>query len=85
MQLNHVEGRNKGKVFVYALSTCIWCKKTLELLSKLNVAYDYIYVDLLDADDKERVYQEMLKYNPRGSFPTVVINDSICITGFDET
>lgn len=82
--ITHVVGKDKGKVMVYALSTCVWCKKTMQLLSKLNVAYDYIYVDLLDADNKDFILQEMLKYNPRGSFPTIVINNDICIVGFDE-
>ena len=42
----HVEGENKGKILLYALSTCGWCRKTRQLLDDLGVAYDYIYVDL---------------------------------------
>jgi glutaredoxin-like protein NrdH len=25
-----------------------------------------------------------MRWNPRGSFPTVVVNDSVCIVGYDE-
>ena len=41
MSLEHVAGRDVGKVMLYALSTCIWCKKTKEYLSSKNVAFDY--------------------------------------------
>lgn len=84
MKINHIEGKNKGKVMLYALSTCGWCKKTKALLTKLNVAYDYIDVDLFEGTDKDIIFAQMRKCNPRGSFPTIVINDDICITGFDE-
>lgn len=84
MNIVHIQGKNKGKIFVYALSTCVWCKKTKALLSKLGVAYDYVDVDLLESKEKEKIYSDMLKWNERGSFPTIVINDTVCITGFDE-
>ena len=47
MSWNHVEGENKGKVVLYALSTCEWCKKTRLLLEDLKVDFSYIYVDLI--------------------------------------
>jgi len=28
MVVEHVPGRNAGQVMLYALSTCVWCKKT---------------------------------------------------------
>jgi len=43
----HITGINKGKVVMYGLSTCVWCKKTRQLLTDLGVDFDYIYVDLL--------------------------------------
>ena len=43
-----VEGKNKKhRVMLYALSTCIWCKKTKKLLDNLDVCYDFVFVDLL--------------------------------------
>jgi len=32
---------------LYALSTCVWCKKTKELLASLGVDHSYVFVDLL--------------------------------------
>jgi glutaredoxin-like protein NrdH len=84
MQINHVAGMNRGKVILYALSTCIWCQKTKRLLHELGVEFDYIDVDLTSGSDQEEVMTEVRKYNPNGSFPTIVINNSQCIKGFQE-
>ena len=82
MEIEHVDGKNKGKVMLYALSTCVWCKKTKKLLDKLGVAYDYIYVDYLMGQEREDAKEAIMNYNPRCSFPTLVINDEKCIAGF---
>ena len=84
MKIEHVKGKNKGKVLLYALSTCVWCKKTNELLNKLGVEYSYIFVDLLEENDKDKTIGEIKKWNPRCSFPTIVINDKVTIIGFKE-
>ena len=83
MNFEHVAGKNKGKVTLYALSTCIWCKKTKELLSSLGVSFNYIYVDLLKGNDRSKMVEEVKKYNPACSFPTLVVGDK-CIVGFRE-
>jgi glutaredoxin-like protein NrdH len=84
MDIVKVEGNNKGDVFLYALSTCIWCKKTKRLLDELGVAYSYVYVDLLEGDELEMAKKDIMKYNPECSFPTMVINGASCILGFKE-
>ena len=83
MQAKHVDGMDKGKVMLYALSTCIWCNKTKSLLSELGAAYDYIDVDLLEGGDKHKALDEIGKYNPAKTFPTLVIGDE-SIRGFKE-
>lgn len=69
---------------LYAISTCVWCKRTKRLLNNLGVKYDYIFVDQLQGDEKKQVEKEVEKYNPRCSFPTLVINEKDCIVGFKE-
>ena len=83
LQVEHVEGEKKGKIMLYALSTCGWCRKTKELLNELGVEYEYIYVDLLENEDEDTAMDEVKKWNPRLSFPTLVIDDK-CIVGFKE-
>lgn len=84
MELEHVEGEKRGKVMLYALSTCVWCNKTKKLLSDLGVDYSYIYVDLLKGDERKRTLEEVKRHNPNLSFPTTVIDDDKCIVGYKE-
>lgn len=80
----HVDGEDRGRVAFYGLSTCAWCRRTRQLLDKLGVAYDYVYVDLLDGDEQERAMEQVRRWNPNESFPTLVFGDSACVLGFDE-
>lgn len=84
IQMTHVKGKEKGNIRLYALSTCIWCMRTKRLLDALGVAYEYADVDLLADGDREQAMQEIETFNPSGSFPTMIINDDICIVGYKE-
>ncbi len=84
MEINHVEGNTKGEIILYAISTCVWCKKVKKLLNSLNVDYYYMDVDLLDGREREKVEEEVTKWNPLCSFPTLVINGKECVVGYDE-
>ncbi len=84
MPMQHVEGKNKGYVVLYALSTCGWCKKTRMLLEEMEVEYDYIYVDLLEGDERQEIIEQVKEWNPKLSFPTLVIKNEECIVGFNE-
>lgn len=80
-----MEGKNKGDILLYALSTCIWCRKTKKLLEELQVEYRWIDVDLIEnIEDKTAVQREIVKWNPDASYPTMVINNKECVKGFDE-
>jgi glutaredoxin len=79
-----IDGKDKGKIVLYALSTCVWCKKVKKLLKKLGVKYSYIFVDELKGKEKEKIMRQLEKWNPRRSFPTVVINEEKCIVGYKE-
>ncbi len=83
-QLIEVEGDPKGDITLYAISTCVWCKRTKRLLESLGVSYNYIFVDTLDRSTRDEVESDVRKWNPRCSFPTMVINDDKCIVGFQE-
>ena len=85
MKLQRVSGKDKGKLVLFALSTCVWCKKTKRLLNEHGVEYSFVDVDQLQGSEKEEVFAEMKKWNPKGSFPTLVINDKHCIVGFKES
>ncbi len=84
MAVTHVPGKDKGKVMLYALSTCGWCKKTKALLNELGVEYYYTDVDQLSGEEQESVVDLMGKYNPATNFPTMVIDETKIIIGFKE-
>ncbi len=83
-EMTHVNGKNVGSITLYALSTCIWCKKTKQLLDDLKIEYSFVYVDLLENEENTLVKDDIRKWNPHCSFPTLVINNEKCIVGFDE-
>jgi len=83
MKINYVAGKNKGQIVLYGLSTCVWCRKTKDLLDQMGVEYRYIDVDLLQGDEKSKATEEVKTLNPRCSFPTLAINDQ-CVVGYDE-
>jgi glutaredoxin len=80
----HQKGDIKNKrVVLYALSTCVWCRKTKELLNKLKIDYYYCDVDLLKNEEKEKTIAQLKKLNPSLSFPTLLIDEEV-IVGYDE-
>jgi glutaredoxin len=81
-----VPGKNKRHhVKIYTLSTCGWCKKTKELLKALDVEYEFVDVDRLGGDDIAEVNEEVQKYNPYRTYPTIVIDKGkTVILGFKD-
>jgi glutaredoxin-like protein NrdH len=84
MALEHVSGKKVGDIKIFALSTCPWCKKVKGLLSGLGIDFYFTDVDLLAGEERDKALATVRKWNPSGSFPTIVINDSRCIVGFKE-
>ena len=83
MQLSKVSGKNsKHKVLVYALSTCVWCKMTKQFLKDNSIEYEYVDVDLCDEKDKEKIRQEIQNKGGSLSYPTIIVDNDVVITGF---
>jgi glutaredoxin-like protein NrdH len=82
--LNDREEKMTDKnVKVYSLSTCSHCKSTKKFLADCTVQYDYVDVDLLDGDERKAIIEDVKKYNPRCSFPTIIIGEKV-IVGYKE-
>ena len=84
LKFNHVTGNNKGKILLYAISTCLWCKKTKRLLNELGVDYYYVDVDLIENKEKKAARKQVLHWKKIVSYPCIVIDDKRCIPSFDE-
>ena len=70
-------------VKVYSLSTCSHCKSTKKLLAECTIQYDFVDVDLLEGDERKAILKDIKKFNPKCSFPTVIIGDTV-IVGYKE-
>ena len=83
MNLSKVSGKNNAhKVLVYALSTCVWCKMTKQFLKDNGIEFEYVNVDLCDEKDKVKIRQHIQSKGGNLSYPTIIIDDNILITGF---
>jgi glutaredoxin-like protein NrdH len=70
-------------VKIYSLSTCSHCKSTKKFLSDCTVLYDFVDVDLLEGEERRAILEDVKKFNPKCSFPTIIIGDKV-IVGFKE-
>jgi len=75
---------NEHQTVFYGLSTCVWCKRTRNFLEQEDVAFDYIYVDLLKGQERAEVVEEVRRWNPSVSFPTIVVDDAKCVVGYKQ-
>ncbi len=70
-------------VKVFSLSTCSHCRSAKKFLSECAIKYDFVDVDLLDGEERKAILEDIKKFNPRCSFPTVVIGENV-IVGYKE-
>ena len=83
MNVVKVRGENnKHRVLLYALSTCAWCKLAKKFLKERKVEYEYVDVDLVNEKEKEKIKMEILNMGGELSYPTIIIDGKILITGF---
>ena len=83
MNTTHINGENKGSILLFVLSTCGWCKKVKDLLDELNVEYDYVYADLTQGEERNKIVSQLKNYNSKISFPTLIINETNVIVGYN--
>jgi glutaredoxin len=65
----------KKKLRLYTLSTCPMCKRAKAALAALGLDCEVIEVDTLDSGEQWLVSKELKKYNPKGTYPTLVIEE----------
>ena len=71
------------EVKIYSLSTCSHCKSAKKFLSDCTIKYDFVDVDLLDGEERKAILEDVKKFNPRCSFPTIIIKEKV-VVGFKE-
>lgn len=73
----------ENQVKIYTLSTCSHCKAVKKLLDECTVQYDFTDVDLLQGEERAAILEDVKKFNPSCSFPTIIIGDKV-IVGYKE-
>jgi len=74
---------SEKQIKLYSLSTCSHCKSTKKLLNDCTVMYEFVDVDLLEGEERKAILEDVRKFNPKCSFPTIIIGDKV-IVGFKE-
>ena len=71
------------KPFLYALSTCFHCMRTKRWLTDHNIEYDFVDVDLAEADDRKRLVSEVQALTGASQFPVIKLGEKH-VVGFQE-
>jgi glutaredoxin len=74
---------SQPKVKMYSLSTCSHCKATKKFLGECTIKYEFVDVDKLEGDERKAIIEDVKKFNPRCSFPTIIIGDTV-VVGYKE-
>ena len=79
-----VEGENRSHdVFIYALSTCGWCKKTKQFLRDNKVEYEYLDVDTATSEERREAIKQLQERKVPLGFPVTIVDDETVISGYD--
>ena len=70
-------------VKIFSLSTCSHCKTTKQFMNDCTIKYDFVDVDLLEGEERKAILEDVKKFNPKCSFPTIIIGETV-IVGFKE-
>jgi len=67
---------------IYALSTCLWCKKSKIYFEEHKIPFVSVDYDKQAADRQREMMEEMRGAGCTGSFPFIKIG-SACVQGYD--
>jgi glutaredoxin len=79
-----VEGENRNHdVFIYALSTCGWCKKTKQFLKENKVEYEFLDVDTATSEERRAAIKHLQEKKVPLGFPVTIVDDETVISGYN--
>ena len=73
-----------GKPVMYTLQTCLHCVHLKHFLDRHGIEHHLVYVDDFSGEQRSEVMAKLRSFNPRGSFPTLVLPDGQVLVGFRE-
>lgn len=70
-------------VMAYTLSTCPFCHEVKRFFYKNKIDYDFVDVDLLEGDERERIVAEAQGFCPGCGYPITVVDGKKVVRGWD--
>lgn len=70
------------KVTIYALSTCLWCKKSKKYFEEKNIPFVAVDYDKQDESKQAEMRKEMKEAGCSATFPFIKIG-AACTQGYD--
>ena len=74
---------SENNVKIYTLTTCSHCKSAKKFLSECAIKYDFVDVDLLEGEERKAILEDVKRFNPKCSFPTIIIGEKV-VVGYKE-
>lgn len=74
-----------GKPVMYTLQTCLHCVHLKHFLDDHGISHHLVYVDDFEGEQRRELMAKVREWNPRGSFPTLVLPDGRVSVGFRES
>lgn len=74
-----------GQALMYTLSVCRHCVSLKKWLKQHDIPFHEVYVDRYQGAERKALLEKLRSYNPRGSFPTLVLpGGEKSVVGFRE-
>jgi glutaredoxin len=70
------------EVFLYALSTCPWCRKAKQFFTDNQIPFDFVDVDQLQGAAQDAAAEKARELSGGRRYPVVVINGEV-VAGYN--
>ena len=87
-KMGRVEGTTgkRRDIFLFTLSTCMWCKMGKKWLKERGYAYTFLDVDTIPVDEKNRLKEDTGKLTGvQVRYPFLVTSEDKWHSGYDTT
>ncbi len=83
-EFTKVSGKEICDIKIYALSTCIWCRKCRTFFEDNEIAHSYCYIDLLEQDEQDEIEEMLGEHTTIISYPIVFAEGHDVVVGYNE-